>query len=330
MTLPPGAPDLEVLDLLVSVAELGSLGAAARRHGISQPAASMRISAMERRLRVKLLDRGPTGSELTDAGRTVVGRARTVLAAVRELVDEVDRLRAAQAPRLRIAASKTIADHRIPHWLAALRQDHPEVVIALEVENSTQVAALVRAGVADLGFVEGPHPPAGLGSRVLGTDDLVVVVARDHPWARREDPVTLRELAATALLWREPGSGTRDTVWDLLSTEGPPTGPAAELGSAAAILAAARTGMAPAVLSRLIAAPDLATGSLVAVPTVDVARLTRKFRAIWRRNSPPSGPGELLVIRATHLERARSAVVGLSGEIASAQVEGSDVNEELA
>ncbi|MEV0686388.1 LysR substrate-binding domain-containing protein [Nocardia sp. NPDC050378] len=305
MMLPPGTPDLDVLDLLVSVAELGSLGAAARRHGITQPAASMRISALERRMRVKLLDRGPTGSELTDAGRAVVEHARPVLAAVRDLVDDIDRLRAAQATRLRIAASKTIADHRIPHWLAALRTDHPEVVVALDVENSTQVAALVRDGAADVGFVEGPHPPAGLGSRVLGSDELVVVVARDHPWARRKTPVTLGELARTALLWREPGSGTRDTVWDLLSSEGAPAGPAAELGSAAAIVAAARTGMAPAVLSRLIAAPDLATGALVEVSSTDATRLTRKFRAIWRRSSPPTGPAELLVERAARLEEAR-------------------------
>ncbi|PWV75290.1 DNA-binding transcriptional LysR family regulator [Nocardia neocaledoniensis] len=310
MTLPPGAPDLEVLDLLVSVAEVGSLGAAARRHGISQPAASMRISALERRMRVKLLDRGPTGSALTDAGQAVVEHARTVLAAVRDLVDEVDHLRATQAPRLRIAASKTIADHRIPHWLAALRTDHPEVLISLEVENSTQVAALVRDGVADLGFVEGPHPPTALGSRVLGTDDLVVVVAPGHPWTHRTTPVTLAELAGTALLWREPGSGTRETVWDLLSTAATPAGPAAELGSAAAILAAARTGMAPAVLSLLIAAPDLATGALVAVRTAEAARLTRKFRAIWRRAAPPSGAAELLVDRAARLEIARSTVVG--------------------
>ncbi|WP_255586792.1 LysR family transcriptional regulator [Nocardia sp. MH4] len=324
MTLPPGTPDLEVLDLLVSVAELGSLGAAARRHGISQPAASMRIRALERRMRVKLLDRGPTGSALTDAGHAVVEHARIVLAAVRDLVDDVDRLRAAAAPRLRIAASKTIADHRIPHWLAALRTDHPEVLISLEVENSTQVAALVRDGVADLGFVEGPHPPAGLGSRVLGADDLVVVVAPEHPWARRTTPVALAELAGTALLWREPGSGTRDTVWDLLSTAATPAGPAAELGSAAAIVAAARAGMAPAVLSRLIAAPDLATGALVAVPSADAARLTRKFRAIWRRTTPPSGPGELLVDRAAQLEIARSPVVGLPDTGTSPQVEGSE------
>ncbi|KAF0845558.1 DNA-binding transcriptional LysR family regulator [Nocardia caishijiensis] len=303
--LPPGTPDLEVLDLLVSVAELGSLGAAARRHGITQPAASMRVSALERRMRVTLLDRGPTGSELTAAGRAVVEHARPVLTAVRELVDDIERLRAAQATRLRIAASKTIADHRIPHWLAALRTDHPEVVVALHVENSTQVAALVRDGAADVGFVEGPHSPAGLGSRVLGSDELVVVVARDHPWSRRTTPVTLAELADTALLWREPGSGTRDTVWDLLSAAGAPAGPAAELGSAAAIVAAARTGMAPAVLSRLVAAPDLAAGTLVEVASAEATRLTRKFRAIWRRGTPPTGPAELLVDRAARLEAAR-------------------------
>ncbi|WP_067985999.1 LysR substrate-binding domain-containing protein [Nocardia caishijiensis] len=305
MMLPPGTPDLEVLDLLVSVAELGSLGAAARRHGITQPAASMRVSALERRMRVTLLDRGPTGSELTAAGRAVVEHARPVLTAVRELVDDIERLRAAQATRLRIAASKTIADHRIPHWLAALRTDHPEVVVALHVENSTQVAALVRDGAADVGFVEGPHSPAGLGSRVLGSDELVVVVARDHPWSRRTTPVTLAELADTALLWREPGSGTRDTVWDLLSAAGAPAGPAAELGSAAAIVAAARTGMAPAVLSRLVAAPDLAAGTLVEVASAEATRLTRKFRAIWRRGTPPTGPAELLVDRAARLEAAR-------------------------
>ncbi|WP_280194690.1 LysR family transcriptional regulator, partial [Nocardia farcinica] len=85
MTLPPGTPDLAVLDLLVSVADTGSLGAAARRHGISQPAASMRISALERRLRLRLLDRGPTGSVLTEAGRVAVEPAREVRAAARSL-----------------------------------------------------------------------------------------------------------------------------------------------------------------------------------------------------------------------------------------------------
>jgi DNA-binding transcriptional LysR family regulator len=307
MTLPPGTPDLDVLDLLVSVAELGSLGAAARRHGITQPAASMRISALERRLRMRLLARGPSGSELTDAGRAVVGHALPVLEAARSFVEGVAALHRTDTSRLRVAASKTIADHRIPQWLNALRATCPEVTVALEVANTRQVEALVRGAEADLGFVEGPHPPRGLGGRALGVDELVVVVAPTHPWASPRKPVTLREIATTALLWREPGSGTRETVWEILSAECRPAAPAAELGSAVAIVAAACSGVAPAVLSRLIAASSLASGVLVEVPVAAPVVLTRKFRAVWRRQQPPSGPAEILVKHAAHLEAHRSA-----------------------
>ncbi|CAM4257597.1 LysR family transcriptional regulator [Nocardia ninae] len=302
MTLPPGTPDLDVLDLLVSVAELGSLGAAARRHSISQPAASMRISALERRLRLRLLDRSPTGSALTDSGRSVVAHARLVLEAARSFSAGVAALHAADVPRLRVAASKTIADHRIPLWLNALRASCPQVAVSLEVDNTRHVEELIRDGAADIGFVEGPHPPPGLGSRVLGADELVVVVGAAHPWAHRKKPVTLRELATTPLLWREPGSGTRDTVWEILGAECQPAQPAAELGSAVAISAAARAAVAPAVLSRLIAGPDLTSGALVEVRLAGPVALSRKFRAIWRRQSPPSGPAGMLAEHAARLE----------------------------
>lgn len=150
-----GHPDLGVLDLLVSVAETGSLGAAARQHGISQPAASMRIRALERRLRLVLLERGPTGSRLTDAGLAVVGYASPVLAAAHEFVTGVAALHSDQAPRLVVAASRTIADHRMPLWLTALRARHADVAVSLEVGNTQQVCELVRAGGASLGFIEG-------------------------------------------------------------------------------------------------------------------------------------------------------------------------------
>ncbi|PFX01468.1 putative HTH-type transcriptional regulator [Nocardia farcinica] len=307
MTLPPGTPDLAVLDLLVSVADTGSLGAAARRHGISQPAASMRISALERRLRLRLLDRGPTGSVLTEAGRVAVEQAREVLAAARSFTDTLTALSADHAPRVRVASSKTIADHRVPQWLAALRAVRPDVTVALEVGNGRQVEAMVRDGSADIGFVEGPHPPVGLADRVLGADHLLVIVGPEHPWARRARPLGLRELAATPLLWREPGSGTRDTVWEILAAHCRPAPPAAELGSAVAILEAVRTGLAPAVLSALIAAPELAAGRVVEVPVADAAVLTRRFRAIWRREAPPSGAAETLAACAARIESARTA-----------------------
>lgn len=296
MPLPPGTPDLEVLDLLVSVAETGSLGQAARRHGISQPAASMRIGALERRLRLVLLERGPTGSRLTAAGATVVDWAMPVLDAARALVSGAAALLDAQGREpLRIAASLTIADHLVPGWLVALRLREPEVRVALQVANTRTVVAAVRDGGADLGFVEGPHPPRGLRSRVIGTDELVTVVGPAHPWARRRQPLPLREVATTPLLMREQGSGTRDAVAEALGKICQPAPPAAELGSAAAIKAAAATGAAPAVLSRLMVANELADGRLVAVPLLDPDALRRQFRAIWHRDRPPSGPAVTLL-----------------------------------
>ncbi|QYX75949.1 LysR family transcriptional regulator [Streptomyces akebiae] len=216
MGLPPGTPELKVLDLLVSVAQTGSLGQAAARHGMSQPAASMRITALERQLRLVLLERGPTGSRLTPAGTAVVDWALPVLDAARALVSGVAALHADQQGRLRIAASMTIADHRVPGWLMALRTRLPEVKVALRVGNSSQVAEMVRGREADLGFVEGPHAPDGLRSRTIAEDELVVVVAPGHPWAGRGQPLPLRTLAATPLIVREQGSGTRDAVWEIL------------------------------------------------------------------------------------------------------------------
>ncbi len=299
MSLPPETPDLAVLDLLVSVAETGSLGEAARRHGISQPAASMRISALERRLRLVLLERGPTGSRLTTAGASVVQWAMPVLAAARALLGGVAALHAEGSGRLRIAASMTVADHRVPGWLITLRTREPETKVALEVGNSQQVADLVRGG-AHLGFVEGPHAPAGLRSRVVGGDELVVVVAPSHPWARLRRPLPFAELAATPLILRERGSGTREALWRVLLREaGEPVAPSAELGSAAAIKAAAAAGGAPAVVSRLVVTDELRDGRLVSVPPADPSLLRRRFRAIWRRETPPSGPAATLLAIAS-------------------------------
>lgn len=228
-----------------------------------------------------------------------------MLAAGRAMMDGVAGLHRAAHPSLRVMASKTIADHRIPQWLSALRKLRPDLAVELDVANSQQVTAAIRDRRAGLGFVEGPHPPAGLGSRVLVADELAVVVAPHHPWVTRRRALPLSELAETPLLWREKGSGTRDTVWAALEIHGTPARPAAELGSAAAILATARGGTAPAVVSRLIVAHELRAGTLYEVPLADSVTLTRKFRAIWHRRSPPSGPAGDLVELATRIEAAR-------------------------
>jgi len=184
--LPPSTPDLLALELLDSIAELGSLGRAAARHKMSQPAVSMRMSQLERRLGASLLLRTPSGTRLTPAGERVVTLSRRVLAEAQAMMTAIEALVAAESSHLRVAASLTVAEHLLPGWLAALHQESPDVVLSVEVTNSAKVLDRVCDGLADVGFVEGhEHELPGLRAVPVRSDRLVVVVDPAHPWSHR-------------------------------------------------------------------------------------------------------------------------------------------------
>lgn len=281
-------PGLRALELLDSVAELGSLGRAASRHGMSQSAVSQRMAQLERALGVTLLRRSRAGTVLTPAGEQVTALGRRVLADMRALTSGAAALSAEEGSRLRVAASLTVAEYLLPGWLSALHQESPDVVLAVAVSNFSQVLAQVRGGSADVGFVEGNQAqPDGLAEATVRSDRLVVVTAPGHPWARRSGPVTGAELAAAELIVREPGSGTRQVLDRALSSWGGAHS-WLELGSTASILAAARRGEGPAVLSALAVADDVEAGRLVPVRAGDID-LSRVLRAVWpsdRRLAP--------------------------------------------
>jgi DNA-binding transcriptional LysR family regulator len=283
--LPSSTPDLIALDLLDSIAELGSLGQAAGRHGMSQPAVSVRMTQLERSLGVSLLQRSPAGTKLTPAGERVVTQVRRVLSEVQAMMTGVAALAAEEGSHLRVAASLTVAEYLLPGWLSALHRESPGVMLAVEVTNSSRVLARVRDASADVGFVEGHEIQlGGMSSVVVRSDHLVVVVDPAHPWARRESAVSGAELASADLIVREPGSGTREVLDNALSSWGGPHS-WLELGSTASILAAARRGEGPAVLSALAVAEDVDVGRLVPVRTEGID-LTRVLRAIWPGDRP--------------------------------------------
>jgi DNA-binding transcriptional LysR family regulator len=290
-------PDLEALELLVAVAETGSLGQAAARQGISQPSASVRLRTLERRLGVQLLVRSPSGSRLTSAGLVVTDMSRAILDQAYALVESATALGARRRDRLRVTASLTIAEHLVPGWLVALRELDPGVHVELNVANSTHVIERLRGHEADLGFIEGRGAPRDLHSRAVARDRLVVVVAPCHPWSRKRRPLRPVELARTPLLLREAGSGTRETLEAALSAHGGVAEPALELGATAPLRAAAMSGTAPAVLSALAVADEIAAGRLVEVPSE--LPLNRVLRAVWPR-------GRELCTPALHLLRVAS------------------------
>ncbi|QNP73707.1 LysR family transcriptional regulator [Streptomyces roseirectus] len=286
-------PDLGALELLLAVARVGSLGGAARELGITQPAASSRIRSMERQLGVALVDRSPRGSRLTDAGALVTDWARRIVEAAEAFDVGAQALRDRRDSRLRVAASMTIAEYLLPGWLLALRAQRPDTAVSLLAGNSAVVAERVLGDEADLGFVEGVSMPGGLDSAVIGHDRLIVVVAPRHPWGRRRKAVQAEELAATPLILRERGSGTRQVLDTALGVSARPL---IELSSTTAVKAAAVGGAGPAVLSELVVSEELALRRLVSVPVEGVA-LGRELRAVWRTGHRPAGPArELLAL----------------------------------
>ncbi|MDT0321638.1 LysR family transcriptional regulator [Streptomyces millisiae] len=294
-------PDLESLRLLVLVGDVGSLSGAAARLGLAQPSASKRLSTLERRLGLVLVERTRRGSRLTDAGRAVAGWAQQVLQELDGLLTGAEALRAKRDAELRVAASMTVAEYLVPGWLGELRRIRPELYVALQVTNSEQVPELLRGGAVDLGFVESPRAPAGLRARRVAHDRLLVVVAPAHPWARRRAPLSVAELAAAPLVLRERGSGTRETLDQALRRAGAAEPrPLLELGSATAVRNAVIAGTGPAVISELAVRTDLADRRLVAVEVEDI-ELHRVLRAVWAPERPLAGPAvELLAVTRRH------------------------------
>jgi molybdate transport repressor ModE-like protein len=296
-------PDAESLRLLVLVGHHGSLTVAAEAIGISQPSASKRISTLERLLGIRLLDRSRRGSALTPSGVLVSGWAQRVLDELTVMLDGAEALRRQRSAQLSLAASLTVAEHLLPTWIGELRRGLPDLHVGMRVLNSSRVRELARRGEIDLGFVESPGGLVGVRSRVVARDRLVLVVSPDHTWRRRRRPVRPADLAATALVAREPGSGTRETAEEALRTAGvEPVAPLLELGSATAVRSAVAAGAGPALISELIVAPDLAAGLLVEIPTTGID-LSRTLRAVWTAGTEPTGPAARLLTIA--LRRVR-------------------------
>ncbi len=294
-------PALAAVELLVAVADHGSLAAGARAVGMAQPNASRSIVRLERHLKLSLLQRSTAGSTLTPAGLLIVQWSRSLLFAARDLTEGAAALAADGSGAMTVSASQTVAEHLLPRWLSDLRWTHPDVRVTVQVHNTHDVLDDVLRGRCAVGFTEGPDAPGGVHSLVVARDELVLVVRPGHPWATRNLPVGVVELSSTPLVTREPGSGTRVA---LDAVVGAPVQSVLELSSNAAVRVSVMSGTAPAVLSRLAVADALGAGTLREVP-VEALDLRRPLRAVWTGPRRLTGPAADLVAIARATSRAR-------------------------
>jgi DNA-binding transcriptional LysR family regulator len=174
--------------VLREVARQGSFSAAADALHLTQPAVSRHVAKLERETGMRLVDRLPGRLRLTDAGRTLVEHAETVMAALTAAERSLDALRGAQAGSLRIASFPSAAATLVAGALRALHREHPDVEVGFVDAQSDEALEVVRAGEADVALAFGPATgdPAGLRLLALLSDRLQAALPAAHPLAARK------------------------------------------------------------------------------------------------------------------------------------------------
>jgi DNA-binding transcriptional LysR family regulator len=274
------------LAAFVTALESGTVQGAADALQLTQSAATKRLQALERRVGCPLVERGAHGLRPTAAGGVLYPLAREALASL-------ERAEAAVtspdiAPLLRIHASRTVGVTLLPEWLASFRATARPCRVSATIANSEQVVHAVRDGAAEIGFVEGPAAILrGLRELVVAQDEICVIVASDHRWARRR-AVAPTELTGEQFLGREAGSGTRAVATARLADAGVELQRVLEVTSGQALKRAILAG-GFTLLSERVVADEVAAGTLAAIPVSGVD-LRRALRAIRRVRPAPQGP----------------------------------------
>lgn len=246
-------PDINELRTFCTAADSGSLGRAALRLGVSQPALSKRLTSLEALAGTQLLERSSKGVTLTPAGRRLYGEARRLLEQADKLEEVLLGLRRAGGP-VRLASSHSAIDAIVTDVLGDLGSDHP-LQVELITANSTVVRDLVAEGRVDLGVAASrPHhtPYPGVRELVLLEDEVVCAVPLTHPWARRRS-ISQAEFLRTPMVLRDPSSNARWTVEAELRERGLTAAePLCEAGRPEAARREARKRKAPVLLSRYV------------------------------------------------------------------------------
>ena len=212
--------DTQTLAAFLQIADAGSFSAAAEALHLSQPAVSKRMAALEQRVGRRLFDRIGRQVLLTESGRVLLPYARRALQDIEDGRRALSHLSGEVRGRLTLGTSHHIGLHRLPPVLKAFTHDYPEVDLDLHFMDSEVACQAVLAGRLELGIVTLPSEPLpGLEARPIWPDPLAVVVARDHPLARKKR-VRLSELASLPAVLPDAATYTHRIVKAELARHG--------------------------------------------------------------------------------------------------------------
>jgi DNA-binding transcriptional LysR family regulator len=287
---------LRQLQIFCAVAERGSTTAAGDAIALSQSATSAAVNELERVLALPLFDRIGKRLLLNENGRALLPRAQALIQGALgiEHLAYSERL---QLQELRIGASTTIGTYLLPRVLGQFLGDEVQSGAdpwrsAVVIGNTAVICESVARFELDIGLIEGPCHIPELAVTSWLIDDLVIVQSATkpqvHPEGGKPDVrVQLKALRSLTWLLREPGSGTREAVDELLLPHLKTYRRSMALGSSEAIKHAVVEGIGVACLSRWVVRDLLEAGELAEVHT-NLRGLTRECNWVVHRDKQPT------------------------------------------
>jgi DNA-binding transcriptional LysR family regulator len=276
---------LHRLELFLAVLDHGGVGRAAKARNISQPAVSEHLRGLEAYFGLPLLERYGRSVRATSAARLVEPYARQAVGLLRGAARAAADLLGLHGGSLVIGASTTPGTYLLPAALGRFHAAHPAIALSLQISDTREIERWVSAGQVELGVIGEAPLVSGLVAERWVQDELVLIVPRGHPFARRK-AVSPPAIAGEPYITREEGSSTRGVAEGYLGRLRVALTPTMELGSTEAIREAVAAGLGVALVSRHAV---LARDRRIVVVRLAGPRWTRDL-LIVRRKGTPLGP----------------------------------------
>lgn len=278
---------LRQLEIFKAVAQCRRVTAAAELMFISQPAASMALSELERHLG-PLFDRHQGASmTLNDAGRALIPMACELVDRAKEIEQQFVEGNCYEQGMLKICASSTVGNNLMPRILGGFTKKFPKIRTELMIDNTRSIVNRLVAMDIDMAVVEGTCLHPDIDVQQWRDDELVIICHPDHPLARKES-VELHELKGENWILRESGSGTRELFDEVIASHLGNPKILMSLNRAEAIKQAVADNLGVGCISRL-AVWRAVNGGLLSIINVRNLSLKRHFYLLLNRNKYRSG-----------------------------------------
>ncbi|RIX49942.1 LysR family transcriptional regulator [Paenibacillus nanensis] len=294
------------LHIFYTVAEKGSFSAAAQALHMTQPAVTMQVQSLEDYFGTKLLQRSTKRIDLTEAGRALMPYAKSSIDLIRDTDQAMSAFTKQLKGRLQLGSSLTIGEYILPRLLGPFGQEYPHITISMKVMNTAQIMEEILNHQLNFGLIEAPVNHPDMHMEAVMSDELMLVVPKDHPLAGKSS-VTIDEAMRYAFVLREQGSGTRLVMEEQLKKK--KIDPASmnvvmELGSTGAVKSAVEAGLGISFLSSSSVKHEVALGLIKLVKISDI-KFKRQFYSIYLKSAllPISAVTFLTFLRERDLQQ---------------------------